>query len=80
MIVYAQPGYAIDWDWSDELAVWTSDPTRTERLVTTHRLDHIPRNERQAAIVADRWWRREGRAQVTAEDEAGQPDKEESAR
>lgn len=78
MIVYAQPGYAIDWSWSDELAVWTSDPTRTDRLVVTHRLDRTPRNEHEAAVAAARWWRHEGRTAVTAASSgAAEPEKEE---
>jgi len=64
MIVYAQPGFAIDWDWSDELAVWSTGQDRADRLITTHRLDHTPHNEHDAARTAAHWWRHEGRTSV----------------
>lgn len=64
MIVYAQPGFAIDWSWLDELTVWSTGHDRADRLIATHRLDHAPHNERAAATVAARWWRHEGRSSV----------------
>lgn len=62
MIVYAQPGYALDWDWSAELVVWSTSPDRADRVVARHRLDRIPRSEADAVVAARRWWRRDGRA------------------
>jgi len=65
MIVYAQPGFAVDWDWSDELTVWSTRHDRADRRIATHRLDHTPRREHDAAIAAARWWRHEGRSNIT---------------
>ena len=66
MIVYAQPGYAIDWDWSSELTVWQTDHDRAGRPISTHRLDRRPADEREAEIAARRWWRHEGSTMARA--------------
>ena len=68
MIVYAQPGYAIDWDWSSELTVWQTGHDRAGRLITTHRLDPRPADEHEAEVAAKRWWRHESTT-VTRADE-----------
>lgn len=60
MIVYAQPGYAIDWDWSAELSVWSTHPDHADQVIARHRLDRAPRSEAEAA-AARRWWHRAGR-------------------
>ncbi len=70
MIVYAQPRYAVDWDWSAEFAVWSTHPDSADRLVATHHLDHTPHSEQQAAAIARRWWLRQGRAEVSGKRES----------
>ncbi len=70
MIVYAQPGYAVDWDWSQEFGVWSTHPDNADRLVATHHLDRTPRSEQQAAAIARRWWLRQGRAEVQRQHES----------
>lgn len=65
MIVHSEPGYAIDWDWSSGLTVWSHDADRLEQILGTHRLDHVPKGETQAAHAAERWWHREGRAELS---------------
>lgn len=57
--MYAERGYAIDWDWSAELTLWRTGPDRADRVVTTHRLDRRPKDEHHAAVAARQWWRRE---------------------
>ena len=68
MIVYAQPGYALDWDWSSELTVWQTDHDRAGRLITTHRLDRRPVDEHEAEVAAKRWWRNEGSTMTRADE------------
>jgi hypothetical protein len=68
MIVHAQPGYALDWDWSTELTVWQTAHDRAGRLITTHRLDRRPANEHEAEIAARRWWRHEGSTMTRADE------------
>lgn len=62
MIVFEQDGFAIDWNWSTELAVWSDNGARLLAQVATHTLPQTPKSERQAIALARRWWRREGRA------------------
>jgi hypothetical protein len=68
VIVYAQPGYALDWDWSSELTVWQTDTDRVGRLITTHRLDRRPADEHEAEIAARRWWCHEGSTVARADE------------
>lgn len=60
MIVFGQRGFAIDWDWSTELTVWSSDGDTVQARVATHSLPRVPEKEREAAVLARRWWRQEG--------------------
>lgn len=62
VIVYADPQYVVDWNWSDELTVWAVGGDRTDRRVSSHRLSSRPRTERQAVKATRRWWREAGRA------------------
>lgn len=65
MIVHSEPGYAIDWDWSTVLTVWSDGADRLEKVLGTHRLDHAPRGASQAVHTAERWWHEEGRAEMS---------------
>lgn len=63
MIVYADSGCAIDWNWSTGLTVWSAGADRVDRVIGSHQLDHTPSSERKATNAAERWWLREGRAE-----------------
>jgi len=65
VIVHSEPGYAIDWDWSTGLTVWSTGVDRFEQVLGTHRLEHVPKGGAQAARAAERWWQQEGRAELS---------------
>jgi hypothetical protein len=67
VIVHAQHGYAIDWDWAGKLTVWATDPDRALSLVATHRLERRPGDEHEAVVAARRWWQDEGRNAANGE-------------
>jgi hypothetical protein len=66
VIVYSQPGFAVDWDWSAQLTVWSTDPTRFDQVIARHREDHPLDGKRTAAAVARRWWRNASQDEVAA--------------
>lgn len=68
MIVYAEPGFALDWDWSTELTVWQTDHERAGRRITTHRLERPPADEHEAAIAARQWWRHQSNTRTRADE------------
>lgn len=65
MFVFGQFGFAIDWDRSTGLTVWSSHTSTVQAPVATHALSRVPKNEREATMLARRWWRQEGRAMLT---------------
>lgn len=64
MIVHTEPGYAIDWDWSTDLTVWSTGVDRFEKVLGTHQLERVPRRQSQAARMAAAWWQRAGREEL----------------
>jgi hypothetical protein len=78
VIVYADPQYVVDWNWSDELTVWAIDGDRADRRVASHRFSSRPRTERQAVEATRRWWEETGRAEAARTEQAAEKGKEAS--
>lgn len=71
MIVFGQPGFAIDWHWSTELTAWSGDHDTLRVRVATHSLPRVPESEQEAAVLARRWWRQEGQAALSGAERDG---------